>query len=143
MNNPINKVAVITRLDEKAPAFQVQILENDKPVATYGHISFRVSKDRQLVIVHDGSSGSGHQPYPSIDKTGSVRGMRARGYWGAKDKVIRVLGGCYNVSHQIIDHPLDLLSLRLIQNGMRFDTLAPGETANVVLANAALGFPVK
>ena len=60
--------------------------------------------------VEDGSTGMSHSCHPNIDKTGSVRGMKARGYWRHTDKAVRCNGAIYNISSFVATDDLDWLA---------------------------------
>lgn len=66
-----------------------------------------------IVQITDGRSGTIHSAHPSIDATGSVAGMKARGYWRKHDNTIKVFGCIYNHSSLLIDYPLDKLCYHL------------------------------
>lgn len=50
-----------------------------------------------IAWVEDGSTGNGHTAHPNIDASGSVAGMRKRGYWGKEDRVVRSHGFLHNI----------------------------------------------
>jgi hypothetical protein len=60
-----------------------------------------------IAWIEDGSTGMGHSVHPNIDITGSVRGMKDRGYWGKHDKIVRSHGWQYNISKFVISDELD------------------------------------
>jgi hypothetical protein len=60
-----------------------------------------------IAWIEDGSTGTGHSVHPNIDVTGSVRGMKDRGYWGKNDKVVRSHGWQYNISKFVASDELD------------------------------------
>ena len=47
--------------------------------------------------IEDGRSGTGLAAHPSIDATGSIRGMKDHGWWGKKDRTVRSHGFIYNI----------------------------------------------
>lgn len=63
-----------------------------------------------IAWVEDGSTGSGHTCHPSIDATGSVRGMKSRGYWRPKDRTVRCGGFIYNIDSFIASDDYDWLA---------------------------------
>lgn len=67
-----------------------------------------------IAWVEDGMTGMGHSAHPNIDSTGSVRGMKALGYWGKHDRVVRTCGFAYNIDHVSVnkDDEYDMLALR-------------------------------
>lgn len=63
-----------------------------------------------IAWVKDGRNGLRHSCHPNIHKTGSVKGMIARGYWAEDDKVISSNGFKYNTSHLIVSDELDSIA---------------------------------
>lgn len=61
-----------------------------------------------IAWIEDGSTGLGHSCHPNIDISGSVRGMKDRGYWAKKDTVICSHGFQYNISRFVIDNKNEL-----------------------------------
>ena len=51
-----------------------------------------------IAYVTDGSTGLTHSAHPNIDKSGSVAGMKKRGYWRKEDKIVSLNGYFYNIS---------------------------------------------
>lgn len=66
-------------------------------------------RDRRTGIawVKDGSTGTGHSAHPNIDASGSVAGMKARGYWRKDDRAVRSHGFIYNVDRLSVSDALD------------------------------------
>ena len=64
-----------------------------------------------IVWIEDGSTGMGISVHSNISNTGSVRGMKDRGYWGRKDRTVRSHGWIYNIDTLIVDNnnPLEKL----------------------------------
>lgn len=64
-----------------------------------------------IAWIEDGSTGCGHSCHPNIDASGSVRGMKERGYWNKDDTTVRSHGFIYNISKFSIDdkNELDLI----------------------------------
>jgi hypothetical protein len=60
-----------------------------------------------IAWIEDDSTGMGHSVHPNIDITGSVRGMKDRGYWGREDKIVRSHGWQYNISKFVCSSELD------------------------------------
>lgn len=56
-------------------------------------------------------TGLGHSCHPNIDKSGSVIGMKQRGYWNKTDRVVQSHGWKYNIDRFVIDKTdkLDLI----------------------------------
>lgn len=70
-----------------------------------------------IAWVKDGSTGLGHSCHANIDGTGSVRGMKALGYWGNEDRTIRSHGFIYNIDTFVVDEedPYDALTAKECQ----------------------------
>lgn len=60
-----------------------------------------------IAWVENGSTGCAHSAHPNIDATGSVRGMKSRGYWGKEDRCVRSNGAIYNISICTVHDDLD------------------------------------
>lgn len=60
-----------------------------------------------IAWIEDGSTGMGYSVHPNIDITGSVKGMKDRGYWGKDDKIARSHGWQYNISRFVVSDELD------------------------------------
>jgi len=54
-----------------------------------------------IAAIHNGRDGINYTLHPSIDKTGSVRGMKKLGYWGKDDRVVRTGSYQYNIDHVV------------------------------------------
>lgn len=67
----------------------------EKEVGPYATL-YRDSKSG-LAWIEDGSTGFGHSCHPNIDIAGSVSGMKALGYWGKSDRIVRTHGFKYNI----------------------------------------------
>ncbi len=63
-----------------------------------------------IAWVDNGSTGNEHSAHPSIDVTGSVRGMKKMGYWQEDDITVRCHGAIYNVSKMIISDEYDQIA---------------------------------
>lgn len=50
-----------------------------------------------IAWIEDGRVGIGVSVHPNIDATGSVRGMKERGYWGKNDRTVRSHGWQFNI----------------------------------------------
>lgn len=64
-----------------------------------------------IAFVADGTVGLGHSAHPNIDASGSVAGMKGRGYWLREDKTVRCHGFIYNVSRVITSDAEDEAAL--------------------------------
>lgn len=60
-----------------------------------------------IAWIEDGSTGLGHSCHSNIDTSGSVAGMKARGYWGKRDRTVRSHGFIYNVDSVVVTRELD------------------------------------
>lgn len=70
-----------------------------------------------IAWVEDGSTGMGHSCHPSIDSTGSVLGMKERGYWRRSDRAVRCSGAIYNIDSFVATDDLDWLAAEHCQCG--------------------------
>lgn len=52
------------------------------------HINLYRDDKSGIAWIEDGTTGTGVSVHPNIDSSGSVRGMKDRGYWGKKDRTI-------------------------------------------------------
>lgn len=68
------------------------------------------------VTIDNFSAGIRHSAHPNIDASGSVKGMKALGYWLKTDITLRRRGAIYNMSHVATDDLLDELCLAIEQN---------------------------
>ena len=55
-----------------------------------------------LAWVEDSSTGKESSAHPWVDASGSVAVMKADGYWGKADIMVKSHGSIYNVSHLAI-----------------------------------------
>lgn len=60
-----------------------------------------------IAWIEDGTVGLGHSCHANIDETGSVRGMKARGYWGKNDRTVKSHGWIYNIDTLVVSSPED------------------------------------
>ena len=60
-----------------------------------------------IAWVEDGTAGIGHSCHPNISSSGSVRGMKDRGYWGKNDRTVRSHGFIYNIDHVVTSSDMD------------------------------------
>lgn len=70
-----------------------------------------------IAWVEDGSLGASHSCHASIDATGSVRGMKSRGYWKLKDRTVKSHGCIFNIDTFIASDDLDWLAAEYCQCG--------------------------
>lgn len=75
---------------------------------------FKLYSDPRTGIawVENGHTGLGHSCHPSIDASGSIRGMKDRGWWGRRDRIVQSHGFKYNIDHLVVTpgDPLDELA---------------------------------
>ncbi len=50
-----------------------------------------------IAWVEDTSCGIGHTAHSNIDRTGSIRGMKDRGWWDRKDRAVHSHGFIFNI----------------------------------------------
>lgn len=56
-----------------------------------------------IAKIQDGRLGFAHSIHANISSSGSVRGMRDRGYWGKKDRAVRAGSFTYNIDSLVSD----------------------------------------
>lgn len=88
------------------------LLEEIKP-----HVRLYRDPSTGLAWVEDGTSGCGHSAHPNIDATGSVRGMKDRGYWDKADRTLRAHGFIYNIDKSAVSDELDEIARQHCQCG--------------------------
>ena len=65
------------------------------------------NKTTGIAFIADGSTGLRHSCHANIDNSGSIRGMKERGYWNKKDRCVRSNGYIYNIDTFIVTDCLD------------------------------------
>jgi hypothetical protein len=65
------------------------------------HVKLYRDPKTGIAWIEDGTSGTGTSAHPSIHSSGSVRGMKDRGWWGKKDRTVRSHGFIYNIDHAV------------------------------------------
>lgn len=50
-----------------------------------------------IAWIEDGGIGLSYSAHPNIHHTGSIRGMKDRGFWGKKDRCVHSHGYIYNI----------------------------------------------
>lgn len=85
-----------------------------------------------IAWVEDGNTGSGHSCHPSIDASGSVRGMRSLGYWGQRDRAVRARGLIYNIDRLSVSGRLDEIAQAYCRCGGRHEEHPEGRGAELV-----------
>lgn len=73
------------------------------------HVELYQDPKTGIAWVEDGRNGCSYSCHPNIHKTGSVKGMIARGFWAENDEVISSNGFKYNTSHLLAE--ADLVSI--------------------------------
>lgn len=63
-----------------------------------------------LAWVENGEAGIAHSCHPNISATGSVRGMRDRGYWAKDCEAVKCRGFIYNISVVVASDELDQIA---------------------------------
>ena len=89
-----------------------------------GQLISAVKTRKGIVSIHNGSAGVAHSVHPNINISGSVKGMKERGYWGKNDKTLQAHGRTYNISYIVLSDTLDKIAY-MIQFHNRRDLLAP------------------
>jgi hypothetical protein len=74
------------------------------------HVKLYRDPKTGIAWVEDGTTGMGHSSHPNISATGSITGMRKRGYWGKNDRVVRSHGFLYNIDLSVISGELDRIA---------------------------------
>ena len=62
-----------------------------------------------IAWVKNGKTGLGHSAHGNIDASGSVEGMKARGYWSKEARTVRSHGFIYNIDTFVVSNELDEL----------------------------------
>ena len=81
------------------------------------HVSLYRDTSNGIAWIVDGEHGLGVSVHANIDSSGSVRGMRDRGYWGKEDRAVRSHGFVYNIDSFVCD-PEDELEMIVAQECM-------------------------
>lgn len=74
------------------------------------HVKLYRDPQSGIAWVEDGTTGSGHSCHPNISSSGSVRGMKDRGYWRKSDRTVRSHGFIYNIDECSVRGELDQLA---------------------------------
>lgn len=78
--------------------------------------------DGTICTIWNESLGMEHCAHPNIDKTGSVKGMKSRGFWREEDKIYSKGGYHFNMSKVTFSDDLDRLCLTVEKNPKILDT---------------------
>jgi len=60
-----------------------------------------------IAVIRDGATGLGHSCHANISTTGSVRGMKALGYWAKDSRCVRFGGFVYNIDTYVVSDAYD------------------------------------
>jgi hypothetical protein len=74
------------------------------------YIELHMDRNTGIAWVENGSTGNGHSAHPSIDATGSVKGMKNLGYWKNDDITVKSHGSIYNVSKIVVTDEYDQIA---------------------------------
>ncbi len=85
-----------------------------KKVAEVGNFFVEVDDKTGIALVGNGSGMRGGV-HASIDKTGSVRGMKQQGYWRKDARTVRAGGFIFNIDTFIISDPADEVAAKYCQ----------------------------
>ena len=85
------------------------------------HTTLKTDPATGIAWVEDTSTGIGHSCHGNIDASGSVRGMKARGWWRKTDRTVRSHGFIYNIDTLIISDELDEIARQNCRCGGRHD----------------------
>lgn len=86
-------------------------LKINENLCTKIHIS------KNVCSIENNSTGTGHSVHPNISETGSVKGMKEKGYWRKEDKTVKFNGFIYNTSEVVISDPIDALAYYIEKGG--------------------------
>lgn len=68
-----------------------------------------------IAFIEDGTTGIEYSAHPNIDASGSVKGMKNRGYWDKNDVTTRSRGAIYNLSKISVTNKYDEIALEHCQ----------------------------
>ena len=63
-----------------------------------------------IAWVENGSVGISHSCHPNIHVSGSVEGMKHKGYWRREDRCVKSHGFIYNIDRIVANDELDQLA---------------------------------
>lgn len=72
------------------------------------HVNLYRDDKNGIAWIKNGRIGIGISVHANISSSGSVLGMKARGYWGKKDRTVRSHGWIYNIDSFVCDKGNDL-----------------------------------
>lgn len=70
-----------------------------------------------IAWIEDGHTGLGYSCHPNIDASGSVAGMKRKGWWGKNDRTVRSHGFIYNIDLLSLSEDLDQVACDYCQCG--------------------------
>ena len=70
-------------------------------VEVRAHVNLYRDPKTGIAWIEDGTSGTGLSAHPNIHASGSIRGMRDRGWWGKKDRTVKSHGFIYNIDRSV------------------------------------------
>ena len=88
------------------------LIENVSP-----HVNLYRDRDTGIAWIENGSTGISHSAHPNISDTGSVKGMRDRGYWSEGDRTVKSHGFIYNIDLLVTSDTLDDVARQHCQCG--------------------------
>lgn len=88
---------IVTQFHEEGENMKQFVREIEKHIILY-----RDNKNG-IAWIEDGTTGMGVSVHPNIDASGSVKGMKDRGYWDKKDRTVRSHGWIYNIDKFVCD----------------------------------------
>ena len=74
------------------------------------HKTLCIDDKTGIAWVEDGTTGMSYSCHASIDKTGSIRGMKNMGYWGKKDRTAQAHGFIFNIDTLWINSEYDKIA---------------------------------
>ena len=74
------------------------------------HVDLYRDPKTGIAWVEDYTTGLGHTCHPSIDASGSIRGMKQQGYWAKDDCCLKAGGFIYNIDRLVITSDLDQIA---------------------------------
>jgi len=90
----------------------IQVLKTVGP-----HKTLKRDLKTGIAWVEDGSTGMAHSCHPNIHHTGSVAGMKRKGYWRKDARTVRSHGFIYNIDEVVVHGPLDEAACRACRCG--------------------------
>lgn len=78
----------------------------------------KIISGKRVTCIENGSVGIGHTAHSNIDVTGSIKGMKSKGFWGKHDLIVKERGFYYNMSMVVIGDDLDALAFFIEKGGI-------------------------